>query len=75
MGDLDKTPATAEEIAGAEWRKSTHSTNDGACVEVAKLSGGRVALRDSQNRQAGVQTYSRSEWIAFVGGVQDGEFD
>jgi uncharacterized protein DUF397 len=35
------------------WRKSTFSTDNGACVEVAALSDSQVAIRDSKNPEAG----------------------
>ncbi|MEV7013121.1 DUF397 domain-containing protein, partial [Streptosporangium sp. NPDC051022] len=35
----------------------------------------RVAVRHSRRPDAEVIVYSRAEWVAFVGGVKDGEFD
>lgn len=35
------------------WRKSSLSTDNGACVEVAVLAGGLVAVRDSKNPAGG----------------------
>lgn len=47
----------------------------GSCVEVAVLHDGRVAVRDSKDRDRSVQVYSATEWRAFVAGVKSGEFD
>jgi hypothetical protein len=58
------------------WRKSTRSSGDGNCVEVAFASDGSVGVRDSKQHGRGpVLAFSRSEWEAFLGGVRDGEFD
>jgi hypothetical protein len=63
-------------LAGAQWRKSSYSNDEGACVEVAFLEGGRVGVRDSKDRGAGpALVFTATEWAAFVRGVTDGEFE
>ena len=49
----------------ANWIKSSHSAQNGNCVEVAALSGGNVGVRDSKNRAQGcpVLVFSRGEWL------------
>ena len=37
------------DLSGAGWRKSTRSQQSGNCIEVAAVSGGRIAVRDSKN--------------------------
>jgi hypothetical protein len=61
------------DLSGAEWRKSTRSTQD-ACVEIAFVDGG-VAVRDSKDRNGPVLRFTAQEWEAFVGGARDGEFE
>lgn len=56
------------------WRKSSFSGANG-CVEVAALSEGGIALRDSKHPEAGYFTYTPHEWQAFLNGVRNGEFD
>jgi hypothetical protein len=56
-----------------EWRKSSHSGNNG-CVEVAAV-GDQVAVRDSKDPEGGVLVFTDREWRAFLAGVRDGEFD
>jgi hypothetical protein len=60
----------------AEWRKSSYSgDNGGACVEVARNLPGIVAVRDSKNPDGPVLAFTPGEWLAFVAGTRDGEFD
>ena len=63
------------DLTGARWRKSARSNNQGTCVEVAFLTGGRVALRDSKDAGHGpALVFTAAEWDAFAGGMADGEF-
>ena len=67
---------SSEESAAAPWRKSSYSNGNGGsnCVEVA-LRADAVAVRDSKDRDGPVLTFTPAEWLAFLSGVQDGEFD
>ncbi|GAA4206687.1 DUF397 domain-containing protein [Streptosporangium oxazolinicum] len=66
-----------DELATAAWRTAQKSSsNGGNCVEVAPLSGGRVALRDTKDRGTGpVHVFTPGEWDAFLDGAKKGEFD
>lgn len=66
----------AHHLDGAVWRKASRSNGSGGnnCVEVAFLDTG-VAVRDSKNRTGPALTFTKAEWIAFVGSAKDGEFD
>lgn len=55
------------------WRKSSRS-GDGNCVEVA-FDGDNMHVRDSKSPDGPVLRFTRSEWTAFVGGVEAGEFN
>ena len=58
-----------------EWVKSSLSFANGNCVEVANLSGGEVGVRNSRDAAGAVLRFTSEEWHAFIGGVQNGEFD
>jgi hypothetical protein len=63
------------DLSTAVWRKSSRSgPNCDNCVEVAFV-GGAVAVRDSKNPTGPALIFTPDEWIAFVGGTRDGEFD
>ena len=62
------------DLSNLRWFKSSASAS-GACVEVAHLPGGGVAVRDSKDRNKAPHVYTRREWEAFLTGVKNGEFD
>jgi hypothetical protein len=57
------------------WVKSSLSFANGQCVEVAGLPDGKVGVRHSKDATGPVLRFTREEWAAFVGGVNNGEFD
>ncbi|MFF5078653.1 DUF397 domain-containing protein [Actinoplanes sp. NPDC000266] len=64
------------DLTGAVWHKSTRSGgNGGDCVEVAVNLPGIVAVRDTKDREGAALIFTDAEWVAFLAGVRDGEFD
>jgi hypothetical protein len=59
----------------AAWQKSSFCNGASACVEVAPLADGNVALRDSKEQDGPVLVFTPAEWAAFTAGVRQGEFD
>ncbi|HEY2668875.1 MAG TPA: DUF397 domain-containing protein [Rugosimonospora sp.] len=64
----------AKDLTRAAWHKSSRSSGNGNCVEVAIL-GDAVAVRDTKDRSGPVLVFTPAEWDAFVAGAKDGEFD
>lgn len=64
---------TAGDIT-APWVKSSYSNWQGQCVEVAFLSGGEVAVRNSRHPDDAILVFTAAEWDAFLRGAHDGEF-
>jgi hypothetical protein len=61
------------EIVGAPvWRKSSKCGNT-TCVEVAKVED-TYLIRDSKQPEQPALSFTKDEWVAFVAGVQAGEF-
>lgn len=52
------------------WRKSSASGGDGACVEVAQ-SGSSVLVRDSGNRAGAVLVFTRAQWLGLLTHIRD----
>jgi hypothetical protein len=63
------------DLSAAVWHKSTRSSANGDCVEVADNLPGIVAVRDSKNPADPALTFTPAEWAAFVSGVKSGEFN
>lgn len=53
--------------AGLTWRKSSFSSDNGMCVELATLSGNRFAVRDSKNPAGGHLIVRKDLLLTLVG--------
>lgn len=49
-----------------EFAKSSHSSGNGECVEVARNIPGTVAVRDSKDVDGSVVVVASSPWAAFA---------
>lgn len=50
-----------------EWRRSSLSGTSGACVEVARVVDGGLAVRDSKDPEGGRLAFSAVAWRRFMG--------
>src|SRR5579871_1203712 len=61
----------ASELTDVIWQKSKHSNPNGACVEVAHLPGGGIAVRNSRFPSGPALVYTPAEISAFLAGAKD----
>ncbi|HET9081662.1 MAG TPA: DUF397 domain-containing protein [Trebonia sp.] len=66
---------SAAQLEGASWRKSQRSNSQGACVELARLDGVTVAMRNSRDPRGAALIYPASAVRAMVSALRAGEFD
>ena len=65
----------AGDLDGAAWRKSQRSNSQGACVEIARVGAGTVAMRNSRDPQGPALIYRRETIAALIESLRDGDFD
>jgi hypothetical protein len=58
------------DLSDVTWLTS-RACNNSACVQVAHLPGGMVALRDSKDTAKPAHVFDSGEWGAFLAGVKN----
>jgi Domain of unknown function (DUF397) len=58
-----------DELARATWRTATYSQANGSCVEVAGLSGGRIAVRDTKDRTGPAIVVTAEQWQTLLASI------
>jgi hypothetical protein len=73
--DLLPGPLLPAQLRAAKWRKSRHSNPSGDCVEMARLPGEQVAVRDSHRPDGPALVFTRAAWERFLHGLREGAGD
>ncbi len=60
------------DLSHAGWRTSSHSSGNGACVQVAAAPSGIIAVRDSKDPAGPRLVFSQQTWEAFTGRAGNG---
>jgi hypothetical protein len=58
------------DLSRAAWQKSSYSSQDGNCVEVARNLPGVVAVRDSKDPEGPSLVFTTGDWKVFVAAVR-----
>ncbi|MFC4560670.1 DUF397 domain-containing protein [Nocardiopsis mangrovi] len=66
---------SASELQNVAWQKSRRSNSQGACVELARLADGSIAMRNSRFPGGPALVYTQAEIDALILGAKDGDFD
>ena len=59
----------------ARWIKSSASSGNGTCVEVASVREDEVLVRNSRDPEGPILSFTKAEWVAFLAGAKALEFD
>ena len=63
------------DFAGARWIKSSRSTTQNSCVELARVAD-TTGVRDSKKGDASpILEFAPAELAAFIAGTKAGEYD
>jgi Domain of unknown function (DUF397) len=65
----------ATDLGNVDWRKSARSNSSGNCVQMARLDGGQVAVRDSKHPGGPALIFSGAEAAEWVRGLKSGRYD
>lgn len=62
------------EVSGLRWRTARRSAGNGACVEIAPMTGA-ILVRDSQDQAGPIVQYPGKSWHLFLQAAKKGQYD
>ncbi|WP_280234647.1 DUF397 domain-containing protein [Nocardia cyriacigeorgica] len=62
------------DLSGAHWFKSSRSSGESECVEVAHLTHAHVAVRDSKNPTGPALVFTPTAWDTFTTSIRHHHF-
>ncbi|MED7953920.1 DUF397 domain-containing protein [Streptomyces sp. BE303] len=62
------------DLTAATWRKSSHSAQEGQCIEVSVDFRSFIPVRDSKDPQGPALVFPAAEFAAFLTALRAGEF-
>jgi hypothetical protein len=77
MKSYDPQQAAAQFPEDGWATAQASGATNGGCVRInlARVGDDMIGLQDSKQPEAGTMVYSRHEWLCFLDGVRNGEFD
>ncbi|MDJ0344222.1 DUF397 domain-containing protein [Streptomyces sp. H10-C2] len=70
-----RTPPTITDPASLNWFKSTASSANGECIEIALAPGGVVGVRDSKDTGGPALAFTAGDFASFIAAVKAGHLD
>ena len=60
------------DLSDTGWRTSSHSSGNGACIQVTITPGGVITVRDSKDPAGPRLVFSQQTWEAFTSRAKNG---
>jgi len=70
-----RTDVCLADLSRLAWHKSSYSSAQGNCLEVATLPGGQTAVRDSRRRAGPALVMTSAAWQALCDAIKMGKLD